>query len=208
MQSLLGDTDLVRALLEDQPAAWRCFVRRADGLIASSIERVVRRARVLLGAGEHDEIRARFLASLLAHDRKKLRAFDPGRGATLATWIGLLAERCAFDYLRSTKAHRRVLEVDERTSGGAPSPEELVLRKQRVTRVLEAARALPRRQRELFDLCFDEGLSSEAIAARMGTSVQTVHAGRQKVTLQLSRALRKPASRPAHAARNAFLAAA
>ena len=74
------DRDLVCALLRRDPAAWGEFERRFDRLVRRQIERACRGFARTLGRDDHEEIRAEFHLSLLNHDMRKLRLFDPSRG--------------------------------------------------------------------------------------------------------------------------------
>jgi RNA polymerase sigma-70 factor (ECF subfamily) len=195
-----ADAALVRALLDDHPTAWRRFVASMDAVVRSRVLAATCRGALRLSDEDRAEIRANLFASLLAGDKHKLRAFDPQRGVALTSWIGLLAEHCATDYVRALRAQRTPRRAEGSAGGepeAAPSPEDLLGKKQRVARLLEAARTLPPRHRELFDMYYADGLAPEAIAARMGTSVQTVHSARHKIEQHLVRTLRRERPRAA-----------
>src|SRR4051812_4812760 len=68
-------------LVSSDKDAWKVFHATYGRLISSTIVRVV--GRFGLGAGSEDvrEIEASLSVDLLVHDKAKLRAFDPNRGA-------------------------------------------------------------------------------------------------------------------------------
>lgn len=201
------DQLLLDALLEDRPHAWTRFLSRFDHLIQATIRRSTDSRWLPLNDDDRGDIRSIFLESLLADDRRKLRAFEPAFGVELATWIGLLVQRCACDYVRSALARVRTSKralrdplFDQRDSPDASSPEHLLAQKRRVVRVLEEARKMAPRERELFELHYERGLPADEVASLMGTKIQTVYATRLKVELHLTRLARPTIAAPRAAA--------
>lgn len=187
-----SDARLVEALLAHHDDAWRSFLGRFDRIICHSIRRATCRGPMLLTTDEERaDIRASFLLSLFAHDSRKLRTFDSARGSLLSTWIAMLAERHAVDHVRAlcTRARHRMSESESEGHAAIPSPEELMLQKQGIARMRDALATLAPRERELFDLYFEDDMPAAEIADRMGTSLQTVYSRRHKVELHLSRAV-------------------
>ena len=72
----------------------------------------------------------------------------------------------------------------ERIAGGGPSPEDLLLAKERGRRVAEALARLPDRQRTVFMLSHYEGCTSKEVSAITGLNESTVR-------VHLFRAIRK-----------------
>lgn len=201
------DQLLLDALLEDRPHAWTRFLSRFDDLIEATIRRWTGGRWRPLSEDDRGDIRSIFLESLLADDRRKLRAYEPAFGVEVTTWIALLVKRCACDYVRAAQARvragKRALRdrlFDQRDSPCASSPEHLLAQKRRVVCVLEAARKMAPRERELFELHYERGLPAEEVASLMGTKIQTVYATRLKVELHLTRLARPTIATPRAAA--------
>lgn len=178
---------LVERLLRDEPAAWREFDAKYSRLVLGCIHRVLSRFSRIAGHHDVDEIYARFCLQLLAHDKKKLRAFDPERGNKLGSWLGLLATHATYDYLRSLRreANLEPLPESERVSSSGPSPFDLSLLNERARIAARVMAQLSERDREFVQLYFGEGLEPEQVASEMGISVKTVYSKKHKITARL-----------------------
>ena len=68
-----------------------------------------------------------------ANDMRKLRAYDPARGAKLGSWLGLLAINTAYDYLRQTSRRPLLDRIDgsPERAGDGPSALDDLLEKER-----------------------------------------------------------------------------
>lgn len=192
-----SDEAILAALLAgESEALWRAFFVRFEALVRATLRRTARAYGVCLGDDEVDDLHAGVAAQLLANDRRALRSFDPSRGTPLRAWIVVVAERRALTYLRARRVRIRrgehllaVPEVRDLLPHCGPNPEEMASRRQLLDRLRGALDVLGRRQRELFDLFFAEGLELAEVAARMGTTLQTVRACRHKMERRLVRAI-------------------
>jgi hypothetical protein len=99
---------LLRAVLENDAAAWREFVRRFEPVLRFQIGRVLARHRAVLQSDAVDEIVSDFYLDILKNDMRKLRVYDPTRSAQLDSWLGLLASQAAIRHVR--KAYRNAGE--------------------------------------------------------------------------------------------------
>jgi RNA polymerase sigma-70 factor (ECF subfamily) len=125
-----------------------------------------------LGAGpdEADDLTAEtFFRALRAEDQ-----YDSGRGSA-RTWLCRIAHNAWCDTVRRAKRRRslpiasfRDLAVD------APSPEERLLREERVASLLAAVSTLPTADQELIGLRYGSDLDFAAIGATLGVSEGTV----------------------------------
>ncbi|MEZ4303040.1 MAG: sigma-70 family RNA polymerase sigma factor [Polyangiaceae bacterium] len=190
--SSLTDEALLAALLgrESEPL-WRTFLARFERLIVSSILRAARFGQVVLAEPDVEDIRSSFLVALLARDRHMLRAFDPGRGVKVSTWIALLAMRHGRDCIKVLRTRGRY-ETPEMTPKAErllatrrATPAEIVEQRELFARMRGALSALPERQRELYELYFRLDMEPEEVASRMRTTVQTVHSCRHKIEKRL-----------------------
>lgn len=101
-----------------------------------------------------------------------------GNGAQVnAGYITQAARNLALNYLRDAKRRADVeltgVELDH-IADTRPTPEMIVMYRRELQRLLAAIAALPERRRQAFVLKRIEGLSYDEIAARMGTSRNTV----------------------------------
>lgn len=178
---------LVERLIADDPSAWRTFARNYTGLVISVIRRVMTRFSRVSTEQDIDEIYARFCLELLAHDKKKLRLFDPAKGSRFSSWLGLLATNATYDYLRKLRRHLSNEPLPERDSFASDSPSafELVALSEQARLAAEILDDLTERDREFVELYFGEGLDPEEISRRMGISVKTVYTKKHKITARL-----------------------
>lgn len=187
------ETDLVRRLLQDDPAAWRTFNAQYGRLIFRCITRVTTRFSAVVRADDADEIYANLCVQLLAHDKRKLRSFDPTRGSKLGTWVGMLATHAAWDYLRACRRAPRGddLQHAEELSTTSPDPFEVCSARQRMAQVSEVLAQFPEKDRQFVALYYGEGLSPEQVAEEMGISVKTVYSKKHKIRARLAGLIRR-----------------
>jgi RNA polymerase sigma-70 factor, ECF subfamily len=181
------DTKLVRALIVDDPRAWREFNTRFSRLVLSTINRVTARFSGVVSQEDLREIYATFCVQLLANDKHKLRSFDPERGNKLSTWLGLLASHTAYDFLRSARREprRAALSEAEELSSSLPDPCESALMRERADQVSELLSHFTDKDRAFIQLYFGEGLAPENVAERLNISVKTVYSKKHKIQARL-----------------------
>jgi RNA polymerase sigma-70 factor, ECF subfamily len=181
------DAALVRALLADDPRAWREFNTRFSRLVLSTISRVTARFSAVVSQEDMREIYATFCVQLLANDKLKLRSFDPERGNKLSTWLGLLASHTAYDFLRGARREprRAALSEAEDLSSTLPDPCESALMRERATLVSHLLENFTDKDRTFIQLYFGEGLAPECVAERLNISVKTVYSKRHKIQARL-----------------------
>ncbi len=185
--SVTDDTALVRALIADDPRAWREFNTRFSRLVLSTINRVTVRFSGIVSPEDTREIYATFCVQLLANDKIKLRSFDPERGSKLSTWLGLLASHTAYDFLRGARREPRnaALSEAEDLSSTVPDPCENALMRERAELVSQLLTSFSDKDRTFIQLYFGDGLDPELIAERLNISVKTVYSKRHKIQARL-----------------------
>src|SRR5262245_5573913 len=99
----LKDDALLQLVLERDPNAWRELLRRFRHHIFACIEQIASRYSRVLAREDLQEIYSDLWVNLLHDDMRRLRAFDPTRGAKLGTWLGLLAIHTTYDFLRRSQ---------------------------------------------------------------------------------------------------------
>ncbi len=181
------DAQLVRALIADDPRAWREFNARFSRLVLSTINRVTARFSGVVSPEDLREIYATFCVQLLANDKLKLRSFDPERGNKLSTWLGLLASHTAYDFLRGARREprRAALSAAEDLSSSLPDPCESALMRERADLVSQLFSHFTDKDRAFIQLYFGEGLAPEIVAERLNISVKTVYSKKHKIQARL-----------------------
>jgi RNA polymerase sigma-70 factor, ECF subfamily len=181
------DAALVRALLADDPRAWREFNTRFSRLVLSTIGRVTARFSGVVSQEDLREVYATFCVQLLANDKIKLRSFDLQRGNKLSTWLGLLASHTAYDFLRSARREprRAALSEAENLCSSLPDPCESALMRERANLVSSLLENFTDKDRTFIQLYFGEGLAPELVAERLNISVKTVYSKRHKIQARL-----------------------
>jgi RNA polymerase sigma-70 factor (ECF subfamily) len=181
------DAALLARLIGDQADAWRQFNALYSRLIFRCITRVTNRFSSVVGADDVEEIYGNLCVQRLAHDKRKLRSFEPERGNKLGTWIGLLATHAAWDYLRAKKRAPKVDGLDraELCADAAPDPYEACVSREHVTRVGRVLAEFPEKDREFVELYYGHGYSPDQVAEMMGISVKTVYSKKHKIRARL-----------------------
>jgi RNA polymerase sigma-70 factor (ECF subfamily) len=176
----------VRALIDNQPAAWREFQRRFDRLIMRCITNVTKRFAAV-STEDVREIYAQLYLSLVTHDRAKLRAFDPSRGSRLSSYVGMLAMHCAYDWLRSMRREpqRETLAEAADLTSDTPDPFELTVQQERADLAARVLEGFSERDRTFAALYFGEGMEPHEIARSMKISVKTVYSKKHKIKAKL-----------------------
>jgi RNA polymerase sigma-70 factor (ECF subfamily) len=152
-----------------------------------AITRITSRFTAVITGDDVREIYAMLCLQLLANGKAKLRSFDPSRGNSLASWLGLLACHAAYDFLRSRKREPRseVLSEVEPLAGALPSPFDLCEVRQRARMVADILATFTERDQRFIELYFGEGFEPERIARIMGISVKTVYSKKHKIQAKL-----------------------
>ena len=181
------DSSLVRALIADDPRAWREFNTRFSRLVLSTINRVTARFSGVVSPEDLREIYATFCVQLLANDKLKLRSFDPERGNKLSTWLGMLASHTAYDFLRGARREPRRAQMSEAEdlSSTLPDPCESALLRERAVLVSQLLAHFSDKDRAFIQLYFGEGLAAESVAERLNISIKTVYSKKHKIQARL-----------------------
>jgi RNA polymerase sigma-70 factor, ECF subfamily len=183
-----SETELLGHVLRHDARAWTELVRRYRPVVFRCISKILGRSNIMT-AIDVEEVYGELLANLVRDDMRKLRLWDPARGAKLGSWIGLLAKNAAHDYLRVHTSRPiadhdidRAAEVD----GAGNSPLDDVLLSERRERLEGMLAEYSDKDRAFFDLYFSRGMTVEEIAVEMGISVKTVYTKKHKLLTRLA----------------------
>jgi RNA polymerase sigma-70 factor (ECF subfamily) len=190
-----SETELLERLLASDANAWRELNQRYARLVTSCIQRVVARFSKRVSLDAVEEIYATYSLKLLANDKHKLRSFEPSRGNKLGTWLGMLATHCAYDYLRSVRREPSAVCLTEAESLTSEhhDPCESAMLSERAKLVRELLADFSDKDRQFVTLYFQDGLSPEHVAERLGISVKTVYSKKHKIQRKLSEIVGTPA---------------
>jgi RNA polymerase sigma factor (sigma-70 family) len=167
--------------------------------VAAWDELIARNTRLLLAVarsfgGGHDEAMDRYayiLEKLREQDFRRLRSFEPDRGASFATWLTLASRRLCLDQLRTrygrdrgtaseeslaARADRRSLagllaaqiDPDALPASESMSPDRATLTSERDATLRRILGQLTSRERLLLALRFQNGLPASRIAVIVG----------------------------------------
>jgi RNA polymerase sigma factor (sigma-70 family) len=196
------ESRLLQALVSGDPAAWRELLLRYRSVIERSITSVTSRFRSVLSADDEQEIFATLCIRLLENDRRRLAAFDPDRGCSLATWLGMLAIRTAHDLLRqrrreSNRDHHAMLDS---LSATGPDPYEQCLERERLAILHGLLGHCSDRDRQFFNQLCSDTFDPESIARELGIAVTTVYTKKHKLVGRLVRLAEQQRAQGARAA--------
>lgn len=183
----LADGPLLTRVLARDQLAWRELLRRFRGLMFRCIQKVAGKYDAVLSNEDINEIFGDVCFNLLRDDMRKLRAYDPTRGAKLGSWLGLLAINTAYDYLRQTSRRPLLDRLDGAPdrAGDAPSALDEILEKERWGYLNTLLADFSARDRRFVELYYGAGLMPEQVAAAMGISVKTVYSKKNKLRTKL-----------------------
>jgi RNA polymerase sigma-70 factor (ECF subfamily) len=187
--SVVGDQGLVACALADDRAALAELARRLAPVIRARIARVLRRRA---SAGQPrcalDDLTQEVFVRLLACDRRALRAWDPDRGLSLASFVGLIAEREASSVLDSQRRTPRSdgLElhgdVEELHGSLEPTSERQQIARDLLAKLYERLGPwLSPRGRELFQMLYVQQEPLDVVAKRFAMPPSAVYAWRSRV---------------------------
>ena len=183
-----------RALLDQALSGDAAATRRLVGVLVPVVQ--ARVARILVrrrgGSGrdvrqEVEDLAQDVFATLFADDGKVLRAWDPARGLSLASFCGLIAEREAASILRSGRRSpwtEAATELDEleKALAEVPDVEVRVSSRQQLARLIERLQeALSPRGLELFHRLVVEEETVESVCASTGMTPDAVYAWKSRI---------------------------
>lgn len=169
------------ACIAGSKSAWDEFVRAAAPVIFAAVRRS-HHSRGSLAVGEIDDRVQDVFMRLLRDDCKLLRTFDPRR-ASLVTWLTIIARTVVHEHARKKHLPTTGLEGREPIPA-APSPTVPDSTESAIDARLPLS-ALSVQQRQVIQMLFQEGLSVEQAAARLGVEAQTIRSAKHKALSRL-----------------------
>jgi DNA-directed RNA polymerase specialized sigma24 family protein len=181
---------LLNQALSGDVAATRRLVGALMPVVQARVARILVRRRAGSGRDARQEVEdlaQDVFAALFADDGKVLRAWDPERGLSLASFCGLIAERESASILRSGRRSpwtEAATELDEleKSLVEVPDVEVRFSSREQLERLLDRLReALSPRGLELFHRLVVEEESVESVCASTGMSADAVYAWKSRI---------------------------
>jgi RNA polymerase sigma-70 factor (ECF subfamily) len=151
------DAELIRRWRSGESmAATRLVERHAPGL-----------ARFVAGEGERDNVDEVVQDTFV----RAFAAIDSFRGdSAFRTWLFTIARRLILDRRRSERRSRMVATVEEGDAVTAFDALDTMVADESMVRVRQAVEALSQKQKEVFTLRLEQGLSYKEIAELVGST--------------------------------------
>lgn len=207
------DAQLVRRAVEGEAAARHALVLRLSPVVQRRVCRPLASSSAARGrrVERHEvlDLTQQILLLLFEHDSRVLRSWDPGRGLSLANFVGLVAEREARAILRSGRRSawaERPTSEDDLSAFAADDQvlEDHVGSRQELRKIWHRLEEqLSPRGIELFHALLIEQLSIDEIAERFNMSSNALYTFRSRLRqqVQLIRQQLTATPEPAPAAR-------
>lgn len=191
----LDDAALLEWVLSGSDSAWIAFFRRFRALVISCAAKTAKKAATPLGPDELKDILSEVALNMVSNDHRRLRLYQPDRGSSVATWIGVIAVSTTRDYLRRLRRHPHDLVPEQELDQlAAPegTPEQAMLDRERLARVTALLSRLSERDRRFVELYFGEALDAGEVAQKMRISLNTVYSKKAKIKERLARFYQQP----------------
>jgi excisionase family DNA binding protein len=133
------DSDLARLTLSGDQAAWREIMRRYDSPLREAI--VDAALEPSINPADVDDLMSEFWLSLIEVDMRRLRAFNPSRGAALLSWLTIQLVQALREHERRRDAEPEMVPLDEvkRHADTRPPPASRFASRATMMRVEEVA---------------------------------------------------------------------
>ena len=195
----LPDVELLQAVFERLPGSWAGFFERFHRLMVSCAKKVFIRYGVPFTPEDLEDLVGNVCFNLVKDDFRKLRLFDPNKGYKLSSWVGLIATNTAHDVLRRRAPEHLSLDDEDwglqQLPGPLPDPLETLEKRERMAILHQAIQQLSEADRRFVHYYYGLSLGPEAVAERMGISVNTVYSRKNKVRTKLMKLVKRHLSR-------------
>lgn len=122
---------------------------------------------------------------------EKIHLYEPEKGNFLS-WLTAFVKNTALNQLRKNEKHSRYEQLDEIKDvlpSNSPSPEEIVLQKEREEQLLSALNKLKKQDKLIFYRKYYYMQSTEQIALEYGTTVRAIEGRLYRIKKQLRKLL-------------------
>jgi RNA polymerase sigma-70 factor (ECF subfamily) len=162
----LDDKELIRAIVDEQPAALSELYDRFSGMLMALSQ------RILHDPADAEEV----LQETFLQVWNQAARYDSKR-SSVSTWLVLITRSRSIDRLRSRQVKQRTVTAatrENRDVHTSPKGVGNVLRQERQQRLRQEMAKLPAEQRQVLELAFYSGLTQSEIAQQTGIPLGTV----------------------------------
>lgn len=156
--------------------------------MASRAQAVAAHAGLRLQEADLEDLLADIALAMWAHEARRLRMYRPDGGASVTSWLALIASSVVRDVLRKRRrrpAELQPLEVLEAAMAPERAPDADLLERERRAFAGQALAELSDRDQRFARLYFLDALEPSAVAEQMGVSVATVYSKKTKLAQRL-----------------------
>ena len=181
----LTEGELLQGCISGDKEKWNLFVHRYNKLIYHTIYKTLRSNNRSTSPDDVNDLFQEVFAALCADNRKKLRAFDPLKGVSLASWIRMITVRMTIDHLRRSKEH---VSFDAMTI--EPSQEgdqEELIDRQSLAQLQALLGELPAKDKLLVELSYMRELPPEEVAQLLRISVGAFYTRKNRIIEKLKK---------------------
>lgn len=187
-RALDGDEDAMRVLVQ----ALRPAVQME---VAWTLQRFTPRGRGRDPRQELADMVQEVFLSLLEQDGRALRAWNPSRGRTLASFVRLIARHQVISLVRSDRRcpwTEDPTPVEDMELEPTPSPEASIADRDEARRVMNKLRdELSTRSMLIFESLYIEHRSVEEVCGEFGLTKDALYAWRSRLKQKLNRVIRR-----------------
>ena len=186
----VGERELVERAISGDAAAARAVIAAVLPVVQVRIARVLARRRTRSARDvrqEVEDLAQEVFAALFENNGRVLRAWDPARGLSLASFCGLVAERESASILRSGRRSPWTEDATpaedlERDVGTTADAEIRVASREQLRQLTERLREeLSPRGLEMFQRLVVDEEAVESVCASTGMSADAVYAWRSRL---------------------------
>ena len=174
----MGEREIIELLLQKDEQGMNALLLHYGPLMKYIIAPIVKNS--------HDREDCLSEAAMRVWDR--IEQFQPERGSWSA-WLTAVTRNTALNYVRKNSRQGSAEEISENMPSPEPTPEEIVLQKERQEAVENALRRLSRGDRLLFYRKYYYRQSTAQIASELGLSERAVEGKLYRLKKQLRKML-------------------
>lgn len=159
----MSDSEIIELLRQKKPEAIDALLKKYGPLMKYIIEPILSDYR------EREEC----LSDVTYRIWDKIDTFQISKG-NFNTWISTITRNAAYNRAKANKLKGEIQEIPEDTRSNERSPEEEVLRKEKLERLHKAINKLSKKEKQLVYRKYFYMQSTEQIAAELGLTVRGV----------------------------------
>lgn len=179
-------SDILTALLAGDEAARQRFYEMYHKLVRNMVSQTIVRHVENCHQDEIEDGISYAWQVLFKNNFDKLRRWQPGRGYSISTWVGMLCKNATCDYLRARKNHPDIPDDEpvryEEIPAESPAPEDLLTQHERRAVLIAAIDRLPENDRRFVSLWLADEMTTSQIAHEVCMSVPAVY-GRKNIII-------------------------